>query len=285
MGVWLFGATFELGMGARAAISAVSVVIGFALFFYRQKLAPDDSFLATVVASLARGPKRARTALGDEAYDGMLAVFRASSVIAFVVLFWALFDQKDSTWQLQAMQMDRTFHLPFLGAITLLPNQTGAANSILVLLLIPLFVFWIYPALEKRGVKVTPIRRMAFGMFMTATSFVTVAILQHLLDAGVHVHWAWQIIAFALLTASEVLVSATGLEFAYGQAPRRMKSTLMAFWYLTVTFGNLFVVLVIALTKDYSIATRFWLFAAMMAGVAILFTIRMQFYKGREYPQ
>jgi POT family proton-dependent oligopeptide transporter len=41
-----------------------------------------------------------------------------------------------------------------------------------------------------------------------------------------------------------VLVSATGLEFAYSQAPLKMKGVLMSFWSLAVTVGGLWVLLV-----------------------------------------
>jgi POT family proton-dependent oligopeptide transporter len=286
LGIWLFGPSFEVGMGVRVLVSALSLGGGVALFFYRQHLAPDDSFLATVMASLARGPKRARAALGEEAYDGMLAVFRAMSVIGFIVVFWSLYDQKDSTWVLQADHMNRTFTLPVLGwSFTILTAQVASTNSVLVLVLIPFSVLVVFPWLERRGIQVTPIRRMAVGLFLTASSFVVIALLQHRLDAGAHVHWAWQIIAYLLMTTGEVLVSATGVEFAYTQAPRRMKSTLMAMWYLMVTFGNLFVVLVLAITKGKPQVTQFWLFAAIMGVTAVLFSIRIRFYKSREYPQ
>ena len=39
------------------------------------------------------------------------------------------------------------------------------------------------------------------------------------------------------------MVSITGLEFAYTQAPKKMKSTIMGFWLLNVTMGSLLVVL------------------------------------------
>ena len=137
----------------------------------------------------------------------------------------------------------------------------------------------------RRGIKITPIRRMTVGMLMTALSFVVVALIQQRIDAGAHVHWAWQIIAYVILTTSELLVSATGVEFAYSQAPKRMKSTLMAFWYLTVTFGNLFVVLIIDLTKGRPVVQQMWIFAGIMAAVAVLFSIRAAFYQSRDYPQ
>ena len=42
----------------------------------------------------------------------------------------------------------------------------------------------------------------------------------------------WQILAYVVLTATEVLVSITALEFSYKQAPLRMKSFIMALFLL-----------------------------------------------------
>ena len=63
------------------------------------------------------------------------------------------------------------------------------------------------------------------------------------LDQGAQVSLAWQTLPYLLLTFGEVLVSATALEFAYSQAPMAMKGVIMAFWYLTSTFGSLWVLL------------------------------------------
>ena len=64
------------------------------------------------------------------------------------------------------------------------------------------------------------------------------------MDDGHELSIVWQILPYALLTFGEVLVSTTGLEFAYSQAPTSMKSAIMAFWSLSVTVGNLWVLLV-----------------------------------------
>jgi len=44
---------------------------------------------------------------------------------------------------------------------------------------------------------------------------------------------------YFMLTLAEVFISITALEFAYTQAPSNMRTLCTAFWYLTVTFGNL----------------------------------------------
>ena len=65
--------------------------------------------------------------------------------------------------------------------------------------------------------------------------------MQLVIDGGTRFSITWQILPYVFLTLGEVLVSATGLEFAYSQAPLAMKGAIMSFWNLAVTVGNLWV--------------------------------------------
>ena len=76
--------------------------------------------------------------------------------------------------------------------------------------------------------KVTPLGKMSVGMFLTLISFVAMAVLQAIIDGGGRPHAFWQVVPYLFLTAGEVMVSVTGLEFAFTQAPKTMKSTVMA---------------------------------------------------------
>ncbi len=77
--------------------------------------------------------------------------------------------------------------------------------------------------------------------------------LQLVIDGGDPLSIVWQILPYALLTFGEVLVSATGLEFAYSQAPASMKGVMMSFWNLTVTVGNLWVLLANAAVRNQTV--------------------------------
>jgi POT family proton-dependent oligopeptide transporter len=186
---------------------------------------------------------RARGRHPDEAVDGVRAVLRILIVFALVTPFWSLFDQKASTWIVQANDMTTTFTI--LGyTFSMIPAQMQALNPILVMLLIPFNNLVLFPLIRKMGVEPTPLRRMTTGIAFSALSWIVVGNLQVALDAGTPVSIAWQILPYALLTMGEVLVSATGLEFAYSQAPSSMKGVIMALWYLAVTVGNLWVLIV-----------------------------------------
>lgn len=166
--------------------------------------------------------------------EGISALLKLSMIYAFVAVFWGLFDQTGSSWVLQAENMDRTF----LG-VEWLESQIQVINPILVLILIPLFQFIIYPAVDK-VFKLTSIRKISIGFFLTAGSFYLVTVAQQLIDKGQTPSIAWQLWAYVLLTSGEVMISITGLEFSYTQAPKNMKSVIMAVWLFSVSLGNIF---------------------------------------------
>jgi POT family proton-dependent oligopeptide transporter len=131
--------------------------------------------------------------------------------------------------------MDRNF----LG-FQWLPSQIQSLNSVFVLTFIPIFSLIIYPWVEK-FCPLSPLRKMGAGFVLMAAAFVLVSLIQVEIDAGGRPNIAWQIGAFALLTAAEILVSIVALEFAYTQAPRKMKSFIMCFYLGAVAVGNIFV--------------------------------------------
>jgi POT family proton-dependent oligopeptide transporter len=208
---------------------------------------------------------------------GLELVGSLLGLILFIAMFWSLSDQTGSAWVLQAERMD----LDFLG-ITWLPSQVQAVNPILVLILIPLTTYVLYPLLT-RVFPLTPLRKIAIGFFLTAAGFVISAYIEARLDAGVHMNIGWQIFAYLVLTLAEVLVYGTGLEFFYTQAPNHMKSLVMGLFLLSVSIGNAFTALVnVALqlpdgTSRLS-GSAYYLF---FAGLMLLTSIGFVFYAGR----
>ncbi|MCP5533556.1 MAG: POT family MFS transporter [Akkermansiaceae bacterium] len=166
---------------------------------------------------------------------GLVTILKLLPLYLIVAMFWALFDQTGSTWIFQSMDMDRNF----LG-FEWLPSQIQSLNSVFVLTFIPLFTYLFYPAGDRIW-KLTPLRKIGLGLFIMAGSFALVALIQQWIDGGAKPNIGWQIIAFALLTVAEVMVSIVALEFAYTQAPKTMKSLVMCLYLGSVAVGNLFV--------------------------------------------
>jgi POT family proton-dependent oligopeptide transporter len=169
----------------------------------------------------------------------------------FVAVFWSLWDQSNGqTWTLQATSDLMDKHLfgflagvPGLGALAryeMLPAQIQVVNGLFILVMVPIFTFAIYPAMAK-FFRVTPLRKIGIGLWVIAASFLIIAYIEQRIMHGQTVSLWWQILAYVVLTASEVLVSITTMEFAYMQAPLKVKSFIMAATYLlAISIGNAF---------------------------------------------
>jgi POT family proton-dependent oligopeptide transporter len=168
-------------------------------------------------------------------FQQIKSVWKVLVVFAFIPAFWALYDQNGSEWVIQAGYMD----LHFAG-ITWLQEQIQVINALLILVLIPVFSFGVFPMLDKIGIRVTALRKFGWGLIFMVITFALTAWIQTQLDHGIKLNIAWQLFAYVLVTISEILVSITGLEYAFSQAPKTMKSTIMSFFFLTVFIGNLF---------------------------------------------
>jgi POT family proton-dependent oligopeptide transporter len=166
-------------------------------------------------------------------------------------------------------------------------EQMQSMNPLIVMVLVPLFTLGVYPRIGKWA---SPLKRMSYGMFLASASFLIVAELQRRIEGGARLSVLWQTVPYIVLTAGEVLLSTTGLEFAFREAAPELKSTIMSFWLLTVTVGDLFVV---GITKLFSEAgagnhaasvstNRFLLYAGLTFVVAILFSVIAGTYKYRD---
>jgi POT family proton-dependent oligopeptide transporter len=173
--------------------------------------------------------------------------------------------------------------------LELLKSQISALNPLMVMAIIPLLNVAVYKPMETRGREIRPLQKMTVGMFTAAAAFGWAAFLQMQIEAaaesGEQVHVLWQIGQYLIMTTAEVLVSVTGLEFAYTQAPRAMKSTIMGFWLLCVTFGNVLVAFLAPMEEILTLSDFFWLFTGLMVAAAILFMGLAYMYKGKTYLQ
>jgi POT family proton-dependent oligopeptide transporter len=216
---------------------------------------------------------------------GLRSLLRLAPIYLLVAVFWSLFDQTASAWVLQAESMDRTVF-----GVELLSSQIQAANPFLILVLVPLFSYAVYPAISK-VFPLTPLRKISIGMFVTVLAFSVSALIETAIQTEARPNISWQVLAYVLLTAAEVMVSITCLEFSYTQAPNSMKSIVMSFYLLSVAFGNAITALVNALisnadgTSKLPGASYYWFFTGLMLVAAVLFIVVAMTYRGQEYIQ
>lgn len=207
------------------------------------------------------------------------------SIYLFIAMFWSLFDQTASRWVSQAARMD--LHL---FGYEVLPDQMQGVNPLLVMPMIPFFSMVVYPLLG-RVFKLTPLRKIGIGFVLAALSFVIPAMVEIWIAAGEKPTIWWQVLAYALLTGAEIMVSITSLEFSYTQAPPRLKSMVMALYYSSVFLGNAFTALVNAsiehsgLKSELAGAAYYWFFVKCMVVTTVLYAFASMFYRGRTYLQ
>ena len=228
----------------------------------------------------------ARTRFTENEVAAARSVLPILFVFATIPMFWSLYDQTSSTWVLQGERMSNVNLLGLdVGA-----EQMQSLNALLILFFVPILTLWVYPLMGRFA---SPLKRISYGLFLAAASFVLVAWLQQRIEAGEHLSVLWQTWPYVVVTVAEVLVSTTGLEFAFREAAPEMKSLIMSFWLLTVAVGNLFTALltaglahwtpVVASAGSASVSSgRFMLYAWLMFGVAILFSLIARTYQYRD---
>ena len=240
--------------------------------------------------------------------EGATVIAKLGILFLFIAMFWALYEQTGGAWVLQADKMDR--HLfgwlqPLeqwlvaagagfcdgLSRFEVKAAQVQAINPLLIMLMIPLFTYGIYPGIN-RVIRLTPLRKVSIGMFLMVAAFAITAYAEMLIGRGGPPPsiW-WQLLAFLILTTAEVMVSITCLEFSYTQAPKKMKSLIMGLFLLSSAIGNFFTACVNFFiqnpdgTSKLPGASYYWFFAGLMLATALLFCVYAAFYREKSYIQ
>tara|TARA_B100001142_G_scaffold52340_1_gene50150 strand:+ start:40895 stop:42181 length:1287 start_codon:yes stop_codon:yes gene_type:complete len=212
--------------------------------------------------------------------ESMYSISKLSIIYIFIAIFWSLFDQTGSTWVLQAENLNRHW----LG-INWYSSQIQSINPIMILFFAPLFSYYLYPKLNKIT-NLTDLKKISMGLFLAVPSFIIIGFVEKWIELGYTPSIGWQVFAYIILTASEVLVSITCLEFSYTQAPNFMKSLIMGFFLLSVSIGNIFTVWInsfmIANNITYS-QSYFNFYAFLMLLTALLFLLVVKFYRPNYY--
>ncbi|MDO7885536.1 POT family MFS transporter [Hymenobacter cheonanensis] len=215
-----------------------------------------------------------RQALGPG--ESRAALRRVGAIFLFIPVLWALYNQSESEWVLQAAHLDR--HL-WPGGYAPLPEQLQILGIVFGIGLNPLLTYRIYPALARRGIRATPRRRMGVGMVLVALAMCIIAGVQQRLDAGASPSVWWQVLAYFVVAGGTLLVAVTGLEYAYTHAPPALKSLTTSLWLLTIAGGNYFLAIMNASIARGGFFARFqgagyyWFFVGLMAVNFVLFAL------------
>lgn len=215
--------------------------------------------------------------------EGLRSMANLMILVPFVAMFWAIWQQNFSSWVVQAEKMDRVVF-----GREWLPAQIQTVNPVFILILIPMFSYWIYPAIQ-RVFPLTPLRKIGIGLFVAVVAFLIPAWIESQIVAGGRPTIWWQILAFVLLTVGEIMVSITHLEFSYTQAPASLKSLVMALYLLAISLGNAFTAGVNWFIQNPDGSSKlsgpsyFLFFAGMMLATAVLYIFAAKAYRGKSH--
>lgn len=250
--------------------------------------------LATIIFWMGRNTYRSMEPVGIKQYfqdlltpEGKKAIISLAPIYISAALFWSLFEQTGSKWVQQATKMDRNIDLGFY-KFELLEGQMNAVNPAFILLLIPIFTYIFYPVIN-RFFNFSALRKIGVGMILAGSSFAVCALAEYKIQAGMTPTILYQFAGYVLLTAAEILISVTTLEFAYTQAPKSMKSFIMTYYLISISLGN-----VVAMLVNYFIqnddgslklagADYYWFFVALTFVGALVFFAMHYWYKEERY--
>ncbi|KAJ7764710.1 peptide transporter PTR2A [Mycena metata] len=140
-----------------------------------------------------------------------------------------------------------------------LPNDVlSNIDPVTLVVFIPIFDFFVYPALQRRGIKFTALKRITAGFLTGSAAMVWAAVLQYNIYQTNPCHCAaatcadavngqqprvspinvWiQAPAYFLIAISEIFASITGFEYAFTKAPANMRSLVMSIFMGTTAFS------------------------------------------------
>lgn len=197
-------------------------------------------------------------------------MLRVLTVFLLIIPFWSLYDQTMSSWVLQGEKMQALQFSLFGTNLRFGAEEMQSFNPLLVMIFVPAITLVVYPRIGKWS---APLKRMGIGIILAGASYGAVALIQQSLDSGEKLTILWQCIPYLMLTVSEILVSTTGIEYAYTAAGKHLKSTVSSFWYLTSTCGNCLVIYMTTLVSDPASVSTFLLYGALSVLIGIIFII------------
>ncbi|KAF9264783.1 hypothetical protein L218DRAFT_957974 [Marasmius fiardii PR-910] len=155
-------------------------------------------------------------------------------------------------------------------------------NALTMIVLGPLFQWFLYPWLRKIGLDPLPVRRMIVGYFISALGMVYGAVLQYRVyktsPCGYHASTCslkgsvspisiWYQIPIPILEAiASIFINFTSYEIAITMAPRRLKSVVFAIVLFMAALSSALVLIVSPTFKDPNLI---WPFVALAIAITI----------------
>lgn len=242
-----------------------------------QDLETSPEFISSVDTTISPRAMYVSKASGNKYsasfVQDIIVTLKACRVFLFYPVYWLVYGQMTSNFIAQAGQMN-TYSIP--------NDIMSNIDPITLLLFIPIVEKKLYPWLRSRGYSFGPLARIFTGFLCAALAMVWACGVQVFIyrgqadtkidEVGVEnlVSVFWQVPAYIFIAFSEILASVTGLEYAFLNAPKTMKSLVMSVFLVTNAGGYAMGIVISPWFKDpYMVTCYFWIAALTFATGAL----------------
>lgn len=164
-----------------------------------------------------------------------------------------------------------------VGFYVIKPDQMIVLKPFFEIITLPICDYLVYPLLMKIGVNKL-LQKMTIGGMFAVIGFVVAAFIE-LESEKSFISIFWMIPQYWILAFAEIFMFASHVNFAFTEAPARMKSVMTSFVFVVMAIGNLFIVLVSGTKLFKSQAIEFFFFAGILFVFMILFAFLASRYK------
>ncbi|MDX2032423.1 MAG: peptide MFS transporter [Blastocatellia bacterium] len=188
-------------------------------------------------------------------------------LFVFAVVFWAVFEQAGSSFNLFARDFtDRTLPGSLANLIRSAEFPAGwyqSVNSIFLITLAPVFsLIWLKLGRHQPS---SPVK-FALGLLFVGAGALVLALASSFIGGSGKVGPYWLVGVYLCHTIGELCLSPVGLSTTTKLAPERLSGLMMGVWFLSISFGNFFAGEV---AGNFSREALFGLFSKVAAGPVI----------------
>ncbi|KAJ9066654.1 hypothetical protein DSO57_1007459 [Entomophthora muscae] len=207
-----------------------------------------------------------------------------------VVFFWTMLSQCGTEWQNQYERMNKQY----LGVIPIPTEASSNIGAILISVMVPSLVKWVYPFLERRGMDVCLVNRMVWGFFFLILGVSVSTCLNYYVDAHTKnivykdnvvvscegcVNGAWQLPQWFLMALAESLLCPSGIHLCYTQVGKQLKASSFSIFLLSASIGNYLIILIDGFLKGIGSPTnRQWIYLAITSLAFLAFLLLGKFW-------
>ncbi|KAJ9464504.1 putative peptide transporter ptr2 [Diplonema papillatum] len=230
-------------------------------------------------------------AAGSKEYAQDAADFKIALSVCVPLLYfpfyWLCYNQMFSNMISQADILDQPSWLS--------PESLNVVGSATLILMIPIFDKFVFPFLSSRGWNPSPLRRITIGFFLVALAMFYCGALEvflhqrgrydenddYIADEGKTISVWWQIPPYFTIAMSEIFASVGGLEYAYTEAPKSMKSVIMAMFLLTNAAGSIIGIIISPVVKPPNMVYIYFVSGGWLLFLVIPFTLQFRHRQAR----